>query len=92
MTRVAGLLWLTALVLVAPSISSAQIGGGGSIQGTVLDTCETAILQKGRNLHAKILAEAVARRVEAAEKKGRRSAPAPAVGPRKTGGVQPANS
>ena len=60
--------------------------------GTVLDTCETAILQKGRDLHTKILAEAVARRVEAAEKKGRRSAPAPAVGPRKTGGVPPANS
>ena len=36
MLRVAGL--LTALVLVFPSLSSAQIGGGGSIQGTVLDT------------------------------------------------------
>ena len=29
---------LTALLLVTPSFSSAQIGGGGSIQGTVLDT------------------------------------------------------
>jgi hypothetical protein len=38
MPRVAGLLLLTALVLVAPPLSSAQIGGGGSIQGTVLDT------------------------------------------------------
>jgi hypothetical protein len=38
MTRVAGLLLLTALLLVTPSLSSAQIGGGGSIQGTVLDT------------------------------------------------------
>ena len=37
MSRVAGLL-LTALLLVIPSLSSAQIGGGGSIQGTVLDT------------------------------------------------------
>ena len=37
MSRVAGLL-LTALLLVTPSFSSAQIGGGGSIQGTVLDT------------------------------------------------------
>ena len=38
MSRVAGSLLLTALVLVTPSLSSAQIGGGGSIQGTVLDT------------------------------------------------------
>ncbi len=38
MPRVAGLLLLTALSLVTPSLSSAQIGGGGSIQGTVLDT------------------------------------------------------
>ena len=38
MPRVAGLLVLTALLLVTPSFSSAQIGGGGSIQGTVLDT------------------------------------------------------
>ena len=38
MSRVAGLLLLTALLLVTPSFSSAQIGGGGSIQGTVLDT------------------------------------------------------
>jgi uncharacterized GH25 family protein len=38
MPRVAGLLLLTAHLLGAPSLSSAQIGGGGSIQGTVLDT------------------------------------------------------
>ena len=37
MSRVAGLL-LTALLLVTPSFANAQIGGGGSIQGTVLDT------------------------------------------------------
>ena len=37
MPRVAGLV-LTALLLVVPSLSLAQIGGGGSIQGTVLDT------------------------------------------------------
>ena len=36
MPRVAGLLGV--LLLVIPSLSSAQIGGGGSIQGTVLDT------------------------------------------------------
>lgn len=38
MPRVAGLVQLTALLLVIPSLSLAQIGGGGSIQGTVLDT------------------------------------------------------
>jgi outer membrane receptor protein involved in Fe transport len=38
MSRVAGLLLLTALMLATPTLSSAQIGGGGSIQGTVLDT------------------------------------------------------
>ena len=37
MSRVAGLITVTALLLVSPSVSSAQIGGGGSIQGTVLD-------------------------------------------------------
>jgi hypothetical protein len=38
MSRVAGSLLLTALFLLSPTLSSAQIGGGGSIQGTVLDT------------------------------------------------------
>ena len=37
MFRVAGLIVVTALLLISPSVSSAQIGGGGSIQGTVLD-------------------------------------------------------
>jgi hypothetical protein len=60
--------------------------------GTVLHACETAILQKGRELNTKILADAVARRVEAAEKKGPRSASAPAVGPKKTGARPPASS
>jgi hypothetical protein len=60
--------------------------------GTVVDACETAILQKGRELNTQILVDAVARRIEAAEKKGRRSAPAPAAGPRKTAGPKRANS
>ncbi len=38
MPRIATLLSWTALVLLVPSVSSAQIGGSGSIQGTVLDT------------------------------------------------------
>ena len=48
--------------------------------GTVFDACEAAIVAKGRDLSARILADAVAGRVAAAEKKGRRSAPAPAAG------------
>jgi hypothetical protein len=49
--------------------------------GSVFDACEAAVLQRGRDLHLQILEDAVARRVEAAEKKGRRSASAPAVEP-----------
>jgi len=60
--------------------------------GTVLDTCELAVLDKGRQLNTDILAQAVARRVTAAEKKGRRSGPAPVAEPRKTAGRQPGNS
>jgi hypothetical protein len=33
----------TALLLLTPSVSTAQIGGGGSIQGTVLDTTSAAL-------------------------------------------------
>jgi hypothetical protein len=46
--------------------------------GTVLEACEAAVLPKGRELTKNLLADAVARRIEAAEKKGRRSAPASA--------------
>lgn len=63
-----------------------------SPDGTVLDACETAIVEKGRNLSTKILSEAVARRVEAAEKKGRRSESVRAVVPKKTEGRPLANS
>jgi hypothetical protein len=51
--------------------------------GTVLDACETAVLPKGRELTKNLLADAVTRRIQAAEKKGRRSAPATADEPRK---------
>jgi hypothetical protein len=46
--------------------------------GSVFDACETAVVLKGRKLQRQMLADAVARRIEAAEKKGRRCAPAPA--------------
>ena len=53
--------------------------------GTVLDACETAVVPKGRDLTRQLLADAVARRIETAEKKGPRSASVPAVGPKRTG-------
>jgi len=53
--------------------------------GTVLDACETAILEKGRDLQLSILDQAVAQRVQDAEKKGRRSEAATVAGSRKTG-------
>ena len=51
---------------------------------TVFDACEEAILEKGRELQTQLLGAAVAQRIGAAEKKGRRSAPASAGGGRKT--------
>lgn len=42
--------------------------------GQVVHTCETAVLEQGRKLQSQILEEAVVRRIETAEKKGRRSA------------------
>jgi hypothetical protein len=54
--------------------------------GEVFDTCEQAILEKGRKLQAQLLGEAVTRRIEAAEKKGRRSVSAPVAARKKTAG------
>ena len=39
--------------------------------GTVFDACEAAVLDRGRDLQRDLLTDAVARRVAAAEKKGR---------------------
>ena len=60
--------------------------------GQVFDLCEQAVIEKGRNLQAATLGEAVARRVEAAEKKGRRSGSARAVAKKKTAGPSHENS
>jgi hypothetical protein len=60
--------------------------------GTVLDACEAAVIEKGRDLSKRILADAVARRVETAEKRGHRSADANAAGPRKTAAPRTAKS
>jgi hypothetical protein len=54
--------------------------------GEVFDACEQAVLEKGRKLQAHLLGEAVTRRIEAAEKKGRRSASAPVAARKKTAG------
>ena len=54
--------------------------------GAVFDACEEAVIEKGRKLQQQVLGEAVARRIEAIEKKGRRSAPAPVDARRKTAG------
>ena len=51
--------------------------------GAVFDACEEEVIKRGRNLQAQWLGEAVSRRIEAAEKKGRRSGSAPAVAKRK---------
>jgi DNA replication initiation complex subunit (GINS family) len=55
-------------------------------EGHVFDACEQAVIETGRRLQAAALGEAVARRVEAAEKKGRRSGSARVVAGRRTGG------
>jgi DNA replication initiation complex subunit (GINS family) len=52
--------------------------------GQVFDQCEQAVIDKGRNFQAATLGEAVARRVEAAEKKGPRSDSVTAVARKKT--------
>jgi len=52
--------------------------------GTVFDACEEAVVEKGRSFQGQVLSEAVARRIVAAEKKGRRSACAPVAARRKT--------
>jgi hypothetical protein len=52
--------------------------------GTVFDACEAAVVEKGRALQVQMLGEAVARRIEAAEKKGRRCAGVPADARKKT--------
>ncbi len=60
--------------------------------GTVFDACESAVIAGGRDLCTQILSDTVARRVEAAEKKGRRSASASAAAARRTAEPRPGNS
>jgi hypothetical protein len=52
--------------------------------GTVLDACESVVIEKGRDINKQILSGAVARRVATVEKRGRLSASANVVVPKKT--------
>ena len=40
--------------------------------GSVLQVCEDAVVEKGRDLHRRVLEQAVQARIDSAEKKGRR--------------------
>ena len=60
--------------------------------GTVFDACESAVLDRGRDLQTQMLSAAVARRVEAAEKKGRRCVSVPVAGGRRIAAPRPGNS
>jgi len=40
-----------------------------AVEGTVLHACEEAVIEKGRRLQSQVLADAVTRRIEIAEKK-----------------------
>jgi formylmethanofuran:tetrahydromethanopterin formyltransferase len=59
--------------------------------GAVFDACEDAVIEKGRTFQAQVLGDAVARRIETAEKKGRRSACARVAARRKTEGPRNAD-
>jgi hypothetical protein len=60
--------------------------------GRVVHECETAVIEKGRQLQSQLLSEAVARRIEAAEKKGLRFGPVRVDTKRKTKAPKNANS
>jgi hypothetical protein len=60
--------------------------------GTVFEACEEAVVEKGRKFQGQVLAEAVTRRIEDAEKKGRRSVAARVAARRKTVGPKNADS
>ena len=59
--------------------------------GAVFEACEDAVVEKGRKLQVQVLGEAVARRIETAEKRGRRSASARADARKKTEARKSAN-
>jgi hypothetical protein len=60
--------------------------------GAVFDQCENSGIDSGREIQTRMLEQAVARRIEAAEKRGRRSAFASAADARRTVAPKAANS
>jgi len=60
--------------------------------GTVFKACEEAVIEKGRKLQGQVLGEAVTRRIEIAEKRGRRSVSVRVATKRKTAAPKNANS
>jgi len=58
--------------------------------GHVVDVCEAAVLERGRDVNRQVLQQVVQQRIEALEKKGRRCGPVPAVERGKT--AAPANA
>jgi hypothetical protein len=58
-------------------------------EGAVFDACEQGVIDKGRKLQAHVLGEAVGRRIDAAEKKGRRSVSARAAARKKIAAPKP---
>lgn len=60
--------------------------------GAVFDQCENSVIDSGREIQTRMLEQAVARRIEAAEKRGPRSAFASAADARRTGDPKPANA
>ena len=54
-------------------------------EGQVLDLCEAAAVQKGQEVNRRTLEQAVQKRIDSVEKKGRRCEPVSAAGPGSTG-------
>lgn len=63
-----------------------------SPDGHVVDDCEGMVLASGREVQQRALAEALQRRIEVVEKKGRRSGIVSAGEPKRTAAKPPASS
>jgi hypothetical protein len=63
-----------------------------SPDGHVVDECEGVVMASGREVQQRALADALQRRIEVVEKKGRRSGDATAGAPKRTAARPPANS
>jgi len=59
--------------------------------GTVFDACEAVVISGGHEVQQRLLTDAVARRIESAEKRGRRCDSVAAVEPRRIVDRKPGN-